>query len=345
MQARARLPESGTLLATDARRCRQGLASEPGASPPCRWTGLRRGVAWLGLVLASVSGCAFWDEVTSKEFTFKSLFVKPEPLKVLEESKDGDHRQAALRRLQEPKAHGGTDKEQDKVVAILCTAANTEQHPICRLAAIQVLGNFKDKRVVDGIDPAVGGLAKAYYNASRFHNAQGSIVNQQTAHVLKCAALQSLGQTGNPAALKVLVSVLRQPPTDPDTGHINVEHSLNERVTAARPWAGSTSTRPPRPSSSCCNRTRTPASATGLTSRSARPPARTCHPTARSGPTISTTPRAEVPRTRKGLSRRSSTCSCRRPPGRARLLPSQARNSEQGESGASAPGETRRIQG
>lgn len=184
----------------------------------------RRAAILLGLALGCSSGCGFWDELTSREFTVKSMFVKPDPLEVLKTSTDGDHRQKALRRLQEPKQHGGSDEEQDLIVQILCTAANKESQAICRLAAIQTMAKFKDPRIVDGLNKDVPGLKHAYYSASSF--------NPETAHMLKCAALKALGETEQPAAVEVLVNCLRQPPVE--GADIEMVRVMNERVTAAR---------------------------------------------------------------------------------------------------------------
>ena len=59
-------------------------------------------------------GCAsFWDDVTSRDFSFSGMFTKPNPLLVLRDSSDGDKRAKALAALHEPKQHGGSDAEQD----------------------------------------------------------------------------------------------------------------------------------------------------------------------------------------------------------------------------------------
>jgi hypothetical protein len=207
VEARAKHSEAGTRTVTGARR-------------PLR----RRAFLLLGLGLSFLGGCAFWDEVTSREFTVKGLFVKPDPLQVLQTSTDGDHRQKALRRLSEPKEHGGSDADQELYVRILCMAANTEKHAICRLAAIQTMAKFKDPRIVDGMGKDVPGLKQAYYTASSF--------NPDTAHMLKCAVLKSLGETGHPSGVEVLVNALRQPPVE--GASVEVQRVMNERITAAR---------------------------------------------------------------------------------------------------------------
>jgi hypothetical protein len=186
-------------------------ASAPAARP-------RRLLALLALGCLAHPGCAnFWDEVTSRDFHFKEVFAqRPDPLWVIRNSPDGDKRAKALRALQEPLAHGGTADEQEVVVQVLLYAASKDTQLLCRLAAIQSLRKFKDPRAADG-------LKDAYYRAGSF--------NPETANVIRCQALEALGETGNPAAVEVLVQVLREPPVegpDPDR-----QQKLDERIAAA----------------------------------------------------------------------------------------------------------------
>jgi HEAT repeat protein len=167
------------------------------------------------------AGCAgFWDDVTSRDFSIHNFFNKPNPLVVLRDSTDGDLRARALRALHEPKANGGTDEQQDVVVKILTTAATSEKQPICRLAAIQALGTFKDPRVVDG-------LLNAFYNASSF--------TAETATVVRCEALTALGQVGNPAAVDLLVRVVREPAAE--GADADRQQATDVRIAAARALA------------------------------------------------------------------------------------------------------------
>jgi hypothetical protein len=163
-------------------------------------------------------GCAgFWDDVTSRDFSVKGWFAKPNPMVVLRDSPDGDKRAKALRALGEPKEHGGTDQEQETVVRILMTAAVSEKQPLCRLAAIQSLGHFKDPRAVDG-------LKEAFYSAGVFP--------PDTATLLRCQAVTALGRTGNPAAVDLLARVVREPPAEGT--EIEKQQSLDVRIAAAR---------------------------------------------------------------------------------------------------------------
>jgi HEAT repeat protein len=167
------------------------------------------------------SGCAgLWDDVTSRDFTVKGLFVKPEPMVVLKESADGDKRARALHALREPKENGGTDADQDAVVKVLTTAASSERQPLCRLAAIQSLAGFKDPRAVEG-------LKEAFYNASSFP--------ADTAVVIRCQALAALGETGNAAAIELLARVVREPPSE--GSEIEKQQTLDVRTAAARALA------------------------------------------------------------------------------------------------------------
>src|SRR5262249_56324235 len=102
-----------------------------------------------------LSGCALWDEVTSRDFKVAALFSRPNPLVVLRDSNDGDQRAKALRALQEPKQHGGSDADQDAVVKVLVTAATAEKQSLCRLAAVRSLGRFQDPRPAQGLIDAL----------------------------------------------------------------------------------------------------------------------------------------------------------------------------------------------
>jgi len=178
---------------------------------------LRFSLAGAALCLLACGCTGFWDEVTSREFTFKGVFSKPNPMVVLRDCPDGDKRAKALRALHEPKAHSGTDQEQDAVVRILSAAAVSERQPLCRLAAIQALGEFKDPRAVDA-------LKEGFYTAGNFP--------PDTATLLRCQAVSALGRTGNPAAVDLLVRVVREPPAE--GSEFEKQQSLDVRIAAAR---------------------------------------------------------------------------------------------------------------
>lgn len=170
------------------------------------------------LACLAVAGCAgFWDDVTSRDFKFKSAFSKPNPFLVLQESQDGDKRARALRALREPKRSGGTDQDQDAVVKILTTAAVAERQFLPRLAAIESLGRFEDAR-------AVHGLTDAYQAAASF--------TPELCNRLQCAALTSLGETGSAAAVPFLARVLERPA--PDGSDPEKQQIQDLRIAAAR---------------------------------------------------------------------------------------------------------------
>jgi HEAT repeat protein len=175
-------------------------------------------VAGSAVAAFGLCGCVnLWDEITSRDFTIGKLFVKPNPYLVLQGSPDGDQRAKAFRALHEPKQFGGTDADQDAVVKILAAGAATDKQPLCRLAAIESLGQFKDPRAVEA-------LTTAFYNASSFA--------PEAATVIRCQALTALGQTKNPAAVELLAKVVREPPAEgPES---DKQQALDVRIAAAR---------------------------------------------------------------------------------------------------------------
>jgi hypothetical protein len=197
-----------------------------------RWAAGLTGAALAG---AGLCGCAnFWDDVTSRDFKFKQLWsAPPNPMVVLRDSDDGDARARALRALREPKQHGGSDADQDAVLRILSTAAVRERHPWCRLAAIESLGHFKDPRAVSALRAAydqantlpASAVQQASYNP-------GNTLAPETTAALRCHALSALGETGNAAAVDLLVRVVRQPPVE--GSEAERQQAITERLTAVR---------------------------------------------------------------------------------------------------------------
>lgn len=172
----------------------------------------------IGLLIA-VPGCAsFWDSVTSREFRIKNLFIPPDPpLVVLEKSVDGDKRAVALASLKEPLANRGTVEEQEKVFKVLSDAALIDRQAICRLQAISTLRTFKDSRTSEV-------LKDAYYRASNF--------NPETATVIKCQVLNSLGEVRSPSGLELLVKVLKEPAVV--GSEQDRQQKVDERIIAAK---------------------------------------------------------------------------------------------------------------
>jgi len=166
-----------------------------------------------------VCGCAnFWDEVSSSDFKFSHLFSTPDPMVVLRDSTDGDQRATALRSLREPLQHGGGAKDQDAYVQILTTAATTDKEPLCRIAAIKSLAQFKDPR-------AVPALIQADQKADRdFSRDLSTLVRQQ--------ALTALGENRNPQASEWLILVARAGAKE--EGSTEKLQTLDVRLTAIR---------------------------------------------------------------------------------------------------------------
>ncbi len=170
------------------------------------------------LAALTVTGCAsLWDDVTSRDFKMKSLFVQPDPLTVLQTSTDGDLRAKALQRLKEPISHGGTQADQDEVMKLLTNAAVSDKQPLCRLHAMETLGRFKDPR-------AATALTDAFYRANSFA--------PDTSAMLQCHALKSLGETSSPAGQELLVKVVREPRSEGT--EVERQNAMDIRLAAAR---------------------------------------------------------------------------------------------------------------
>jgi hypothetical protein len=190
-----------------------------------RHAGRAAPLAGAALVSFGLCGCSgFWEEVTRRDNSFgekiTNLVSTPDPLVVLRDSKDGDLRAKALRSLREPKQHGGTDHDQDTILQILVGSAQSDPQPLCRVAAIQTLGKFKDPR-------AVPALTEAYFKAA-------AAFTPDTATVVQCAALTALGETRNPAAVDLLTRVVRAPAPAQDVAEEEKQQEQDRRIAATR---------------------------------------------------------------------------------------------------------------
>jgi HEAT repeat protein len=187
------------------------------------------------LAISSLGGCASWDDVTSKDFKFKDLYTKPDPMEVLRTSTDGDRRAAALRRLQEPKQHGGTDQQQDEMIELLAKTATTDKQVLCRMAAIRTLGRFKDPRAAKALqmayDQASGPDTPVDVRTASYTAGAGNFMPENST-VLRCQTLVAMGETKDPATVDLLVRVLKQPPVDGTAEER--QQNLDERIAAAR---------------------------------------------------------------------------------------------------------------
>ena len=173
----------------------------------------------LGAGLTGCAGPGFWDDVTSRDFHFKTMFASsPPPMTVLRESSDGDARAKAMRALKEPYRTGGPETQQDEVVQLLTTAATSDPQPLCRLAAIQTLGAFQDPR-------AVSALIAAYESAAK--------LSPETSIAVQCKALAALGETAQPSAVTFLVQVSRSAGSA-DVSERERQQQRDVRLTAVR---------------------------------------------------------------------------------------------------------------
>src|SRR5262245_13094755 len=203
-----------------SRRCerprRRPVQSLASAKPIRRSPGKGRGprlllLAGLGLFALASSGCAatFWEDATAVSPTgkFKDTMAlrwgflthKIDPMETLATSSDGDMRARAFRMLKEPKQTGGAERDQDYLVEMLASACKTEKQVICRVAAVEKLGEFKDPR-------AVKALTEAFYAPINFSDKNP---------VVRTACLTSLGRIGDPAGLETLSeAAMRDPSMD-----------------------------------------------------------------------------------------------------------------------------------
>ncbi len=170
------------------------------------------------LPVALASGCAtVWDDVTSRDFHVKTYLFPPPPMVVLRDSDDGAARAHALAALQEPLAHGGTQKDQDLYFEILSKSATGDRDPLCRIGAIKALGRFKDARAADV-------LCTVTEQQLTFTADLNNLVRQE--------ALKSLAETGQPLAVRRLVAVAKEPPAEGSAQ--DKQEVLDRRLTAIR---------------------------------------------------------------------------------------------------------------
>jgi HEAT repeats len=109
----------------------------------------------IGAALTGCAGPTFWDDVTSRDYKFKSMFsAAPSTMTVLRERADGDARARAMLAVKEPQTNGGSAAEQEEVVQLLTRTAISDPQPLCRRAAIEALGRFRDPRAVPALSQA-----------------------------------------------------------------------------------------------------------------------------------------------------------------------------------------------
>jgi hypothetical protein len=176
---------------------------------------------WLVGALAAVHLCGCrtmsWDDLTSREFTVKSLWTPPPPpLTVIAKSTDGYARTKALNKLDEPRHPA----ELEKHIQVLEVAAVSDRDPLCRLAALRTLGRYKDPR-------AAKILQEVYLGDPKMSPENNAFIRQQ--------ALTSL-QSSSPAEAKQLFIQAAKQPSGSLTGAAQRDRLeiLDERLTAIR---------------------------------------------------------------------------------------------------------------
>lgn len=198
-------------------------------------------LAWMAIASLTHAGCAgTWDTLTSRRFrqepwpTTKKMFTPEDPLDVLltDPPRDADERAAAMRRLKEPIRNGGTQEDQDSVLAVLEKAATADASPVLRLEAIGALGGFEDPRAAKilmvayqtahgrkdtdpvpprPIDPGViqtGTRGAARAALERWDTKTGpSGFPADWVSAIRCRAAESLGRTNQPEAARFLATI------------------------------------------------------------------------------------------------------------------------------------------
>lgn len=195
-----------------------------------------------GFVVASTGCAGTWDTLTSRQFrdhpwqTTKRMVAPEDPVAVLlaDPPREGYERIDALRRLKEPVRHGGTQEEQDAVLAVLERAATADSSPALRMEAVGALGRFEDVRAVRALmvayqnahgrresEPAPppppdrggvtvaasGGRTPGRGPAERFPITGPTGFSPEIVSSIRCRAADSLGRTNRPEAVKFLATV------------------------------------------------------------------------------------------------------------------------------------------
>ena len=176
-----------------------------------------------------LTGCAgTYDLVTSQRFKerpFHTLFTTEDPIEVLEKIQEGDDRVRAMLAIKEPREHGGSAAQQDRMIAILQASATTESRPLCRLAAVKALSDFKDPRVGPILIaayrnapfdvPPTTAIADPVATAGAINGigikAAVSSFTPDTVTSLQCSVLESLGRHRDTEGLKLLIEVASTP--------------------------------------------------------------------------------------------------------------------------------------
>jgi len=173
--------------------------------------------------LGSLAGCAGFDDIGTRRFKeapFNTLFVAEDPMTVLRQSGEADQRVRAMKNIKEPTASGGSQADQDELIAILSSAALSDIQGVCRLAAIDTLSRFQDPRASEILikawavaspvapEPAPKqGLAQA----SLTRPLPGLPFTPEVSIAVQGRTLEAIGQKRTPEGLAILVKIAEAP--------------------------------------------------------------------------------------------------------------------------------------
>jgi hypothetical protein len=178
----------------------------------------RNSTTWFACIVAawcllSGSGCTqyFLEDLTSHSpeggfwndtrHRMKLLFTPMNPYEVLQHSTDGDMRARAYRVVKEQGGIMGGDQEsQNKLLFLMMKGAREEKDSICRLAALERLGEFKDPRV------------KRFFLESM--NDKKPVLYADPDPLVRAKALETLAHFDDPTVVPTLARAMNDPHPD-----------------------------------------------------------------------------------------------------------------------------------
>ncbi len=186
---------------------------------PQATTTRRRSWLVVAAVCASLGGCVTWDDVTSRDFTIKGMFVQPDPMYVINSTQDGDKRAKAFRSLREPLANNGDQDFKDpraaeglKEAYYRASSFPPDSATVIRLEALSALGHTRNPVAIDL-------LVKVLHEPP----VEGPEADKQQKMDERIAAARALGNFRNVEAAKELVAAMK---SDQEALHVPAHESL-----------------------------------------------------------------------------------------------------------------------
>lgn len=181
----------------------------------------------------ALTGCRVAEVFGTNSFKddpVKALTERPDPIAVLRDAKStGDRVAKALQNLDEPARDGGTPAEQTEALRIVHKVAISDERALCRLAAIDALGRFRDPRAVGILKEAYTAASPAPSAALEFVKPAGHVTPAAAAggfrpdafppevvSAIRCQVLNALGEHKHPDALPLLAEAARSKAPDED---------------------------------------------------------------------------------------------------------------------------------